>query len=64
MIFSVPKMSCGHCISAIESGIRAKDPSAVVKTDLDLRLITVQSTLNQAIVQQAIVDSGYEASPA
>ena len=64
MIFSVPKMSCGHCTSAIESGIKAKDPAAVVATDLDLRLVTVQSTLEQAAVQRAIFEAGCEASAA
>lgn len=64
MIFSVPKMSCGHCTSAIESGIKAKDPSAVIATDLDLRLVTVQSALEKAAVKQAIVEAGYDASAA
>ncbi|KQI67691.1 heavy-metal-associated domain-containing protein [Alphaproteobacteria bacterium US3C007] len=64
MIFSVPRMSCGHCTSAIEKGIKAKDPSAVVTTDLDLRLVTVQSNLTQSDVQTAIVGAGYEASAA
>ena len=64
MIFSVPRMSCGHCTSAIEKGIKAKDPSAVVTTDLDLRLVTVQSNLTQSDAQTAIVGAGYEASAA
>ncbi|CUJ42180.1 hypothetical protein TRP8649_04540 [Pelagimonas phthalicica] len=64
MIFSVPKMTCGHCISAIEKGIKAKGPSAVIATDLDLYLVTVQSTLEQAAVRQTIVDAGYDASVA
>lgn len=64
MIFSVPKMSCGHCTSAIEKGIKAKDPSAVVTTDLDLRLVTVQSDLAQTDIQEAIANAGYAASAA
>ena len=64
MIFSVPKMTCEHCTSAIESGIKAKDPSGVIATDLDLCLVTVQSTLEQAAVRQPIVDAGYDASAA
>ena len=64
MIFSVPKMSCGHCTSAIAKGIKAKDPAAVIATDLDLRLVTVQSTLAQDDVQKAIAEVGYEASAA
>ena len=64
MIFSIPKMSCSHCTSAIEKGIKAKDPSAIVTTDLDLRLVTVQSDLAQTDIQQAIADAGYAASAA
>lgn len=63
MIFSVPKMNCGHCASAIKAGINTKDPSAVVATDLDLRLITVQSTLEQVAVREAIVEAGYDVAP-
>lgn len=64
MIFSVPKMNCGHCTSAIEKGIKAKDSAAVVATDLDLRLVTVESTLAQGDVQKAIAEAGYEVSAA
>ncbi|WP_375255449.1 heavy-metal-associated domain-containing protein [Yoonia sp.] len=64
MIFNVPEMSCGHCTSAIEKGIKSKDPSAVIATDLELRLVTVQSILAQGDVQKAIADAGYEASAA
>ena len=64
MIFSVPKMTCGHCISAIEKVIKAKGPAAVIATNLDLYLGTVQSTLEQAAVRQTIVDAGYDASVA
>ena len=64
MILSVPKMSCGHCTSAIEKEIKAKDPSAVVATDLELRLVTVQTILEQVEVQQAIAGAGYDSSAA
>jgi copper chaperone len=64
MIFSVPKMSCGHCTSAITKGIQIQDASAVVATDLDLRLVTVQSGLTETEVLQAIVSAGYESTVA
>ena len=64
MIFSVPKMSCGHCTSAITKGIQIQDASAVVTTDLDLRLVTVQSGLTETEVLQAIVSAGYESTVA
>jgi copper chaperone len=64
MIFSVPKMSCGYCTSAITKGIQTQDASAVVTTDLDLRLVTVQSGLTETEVLQAIVSAGYESTVA
>lgn len=64
MKFNVPKMSCGHCTAAIENGIKAKDPSAVVTTDLDQRSVTIQTGLPEADIKSAIADAGYEASAA
>ena len=64
MKFGVPEMSCGHCTAAIEKGIKAKDPSAVVTTDLDQRMVTIQTSLPESEIKTAIVDAGYEASAA
>ena len=64
MKFHVPEMSCGHCTGSIEKGIKAKDPAAVVSTDLETHLVTVVSTLLPADVQEAIANSGYEVKDA
>ncbi|WP_040819409.1 heavy-metal-associated domain-containing protein [Litoreibacter arenae] len=64
MKFHVPKMSCGHCTAAIQKGIKAKDPTAEVTTELETRNVLVTSRLAQADVQQAILDAGYEATAA
>jgi copper chaperone len=64
MKFHVPDMSCGHCTAAIEKGIKAKDPAAVVTTDLGSHVVSVVSTLPPANVRQAIADAGYAAQPA
>ena len=64
MKFSVPGMNCGHCTAAIEKGIKAKDPSAVVDTDIGQRLVTIQTGLPESEIKTAIADAGYEASAA
>ena len=64
MKFSVAGMSCGHCTAAIEKSIKAKDPSAVVETDLDQRIVTIKTGLPESEIKTAIADAGYEASTA
>ena len=62
MKFHVPEMSCGHCTAAIQKGIKAKDPTAEVTTELETRHVLVKSKLGPADVRQAIKDAGYEAT--
>lgn len=60
--FKVPDMSCAHCTSAIETGIKTTDPSAEVTCDLSDRTIAVESTLSNDVVLAAIKEAGYDAS--
>lgn len=62
MKFHVPDMSCGHCTAAIEKAIVIQDPAAIVMTDLETRLVSVDSTLPVADLQLAIGKAGYEAT--
>lgn len=64
MEFSVPEMSCGHCTAAIEKAVKDVDPAAMVNCDLDTRRVTVDTSLSQADVSQAITEAGYESEPA
>jgi copper chaperone len=60
MKFSVPKMSCGHCTSAIEKSIAAADPAAGVTCDLQSRNVTVTTGKSAADIAAAIKKAGYE----
>ena len=64
MQFNVPNMSCGHCTAAIEASIKATDPSAIVSTDLEQHLVTVESGLSETVIQKAIADAGYDVANA
>ncbi len=60
MKFSVPKMSCGHCTSAIEKSIAAADPAAGVTCDLQSRNVTVTTGKSAADIAAAIKKAGYD----
>ena len=62
--FSVPKMSCGHCTSAIEKEIAGNDSAAKFSFDLDDRTVEVTSSLDTNALLAAIKEAGYEATAA
>jgi copper chaperone len=62
--FNVPKMSCGHCTSAIQKEIKAADQGAEVTCDLTDRTVAVESGLSAEALLAAIKSAGYEATAA
>jgi copper chaperone CopZ len=40
--FSIPNISCGHCVSAIESELSDMQGIASVKADAETKTVTVQ----------------------
>lgn len=63
MTFSVPKMSCGHCMASIEGKILDADEGADVQCDLAERRVVVESVLDAVAIMAAIEAAGFEASP-
>lgn len=61
--FSIPEMSCGHCVAAIEKSVKALDPKAAVKCDLDSRTAEIESAFGEDALALAIKDAGYESRP-
>ena len=61
--FSVPDMSCGHCVNAITRAIADADPAATVAADLEHRRITVTGgSLDAEALRAIIADAGYTAT--
>ena len=59
-VFSVPDMTCGHCVKAITSAIAAIDPQAVVQVDLVAHHVRVdKAVVNEAALAEALRDAGY-----
>lgn len=58
--FTVPDMTCGHCVGAITKAIHTVAPDAQVSTDLATHRVTVDTSADVESVRKAIVDAGYE----
>jgi len=61
--FHVEGMSCAHCVNAVTTAIHALDPAASVDVDLGTQRVRVRSDLDRFVLQQALVDAGYDSRP-
>jgi copper chaperone len=57
--FTVPDMSCGHCVATITRTVRQLDPQARVETDLATHQVRVETQLPAAQLREALADEGY-----
>ena len=59
MKFTVPDMSCGHCVATITKAIKALDAEAGVTVDLASRTVSVATAASAAAVSKALDSAGY-----
>ena len=57
--FTIPAMSCGHCVRAITEAVRALDPAAEVKTDLATHQVQVQTSAAREALKVQLTEAGY-----
>jgi copper ion binding protein len=57
--FTVPDISCGHCVDAITSEVGPLSGVTAVNVDLDTKTVTVTGGERDAIVA-AIDEAGYD----
>ena len=63
--FEVNDMSCGHCVSAVTSAVKAVDQGAAVTVDLERhRVEIVPASADAATLGDAIREAGYTPVPA
>ena len=60
--YTVTGMTCGHCVSAVEREVSRIPGVAAVKVDLDSQtvLVTSDEALDEAVLEAAITEAGYE----
>ena len=60
--FSVPGMTCAHCVAAVRGEIEKVPGVRVVSVDLETKAVVVTGTnIRPAAVWAAVDEAGYEA---
>ncbi len=57
--FSIPNLSCGHCVRAVTEAVQAADPAAEVQADPASKQVAVQLTLPRETVVALLAEAGY-----
>jgi copper chaperone len=57
--FTIPTMSCGHCVRAITEAVHQIDPQAEVETDLATRQVRVQTQAPREAVVACLTEAEY-----
>ncbi|MBV8035345.1 MAG: heavy-metal-associated domain-containing protein [Pelomonas sp.] len=61
--FTLPDMSCGHCVAAITEALKAADAQARVEIDLEARTAEVDSALSREALAAVLAEAGYPPAP-
>ncbi len=57
--FSLPDISCAHCVGVVEKAVKAVDSSATVAVDLPAKRVRIESAVDRAVFANALVEAGY-----
>lgn len=60
IVFQVNDMTCGHCVATITKVVKAADPSAQVRIELDRHLVMIEPGITDAKKLEAVIqEAGY-----
>jgi copper chaperone len=62
--FTLPDMSCGHCVAAITEALKAADAQARIEIDREARTAQVDSALPREALAATLTEAGYPPAPA
>jgi copper chaperone len=57
--FTLPNLSCGHCVNAVTQAVRNVDPQARVAVELERRRVRIESVETASRFRQALDEAGY-----
>lgn len=58
--FTLPTMTCGHCVGAVTQALQAVAPQARVQIDLPSHKVQVEGAADRAALARALADAGYD----
>ncbi len=60
--FTLPHMSCGHCVRTITSAVQRIDPQAKLEVDLPAHKVRIESSEAPSRFAAALAEQGYPAA--
>lgn len=57
--FTLPDMTCGHCVATVKRTVSTLDPQATVEVDLPSHRVKVATTVDEARLRVALSEEGY-----
>lgn len=58
-VFTLPNLSCNHCVASVTRAIRAIDPDASIDVDLPAKRVSIDSDCDTPTLAHALDEAGY-----
>jgi copper chaperone len=58
--FTLPDMTCGHCVQAVQQAVHEADPQARVEVDLPTQQVRIETAQPREAVVARLVEAGYQ----
>ena len=58
--FTLPDMTCGHCVRTVTATVQQLDPEAKVSADLGSHTVQIDSRLPADQLAKALAEEGYQ----
>ncbi len=60
--FTIPDISCAHCVGVVQKTVKSVDAAATVDIDLPTKRVKITSETDRATFADALVAAGYSPS--
>jgi len=57
--WTVPTMTCGHCVATVTRTVQRIDPAATVEIDLPQHRVRIESARDAQAFRAALAEEGY-----
>ena len=57
--FTLPDLSCGHCVQAVTRAVQAEDPDARVEVDLASKRASIISSVSESRLREVLAAADY-----
>jgi copper chaperone len=61
--FTLPDMTCGHCVRAVTDTVARVDPAATLSVDLPSHRVSISSSQAAQRFAEALAEEGYRPAP-